>query len=495
MSLIWALYWYALPSNHNGIPQIVLVQHLCFAMSIVTIGWNEKIFSNNMVIPLLMSCVFFLSQSEYDSLNCSVDLTIVGTVFSLHASLDSVFKGSQKYTDLTGAASSLAVFSICCSLFYFVQHRILLWQSILCAAVYFMFYQTGMLEKEISSMLLVCSICVTFEFWYSEISSIQCVNLSILTFVSILVSIAVSNILCIFALSPQQAKWIQILSLIGGVFFMFFVISNMVVRRNFIHFVVDIITANGMMITMFSLYWVIIILISVGISVFGMERLHWSRVWGRKVFHFAIVGIILPTLFFPEMSAFLSLSLGGIVCVFVILEYLRIQVFPIEFASVSVYFEQFLVSHEVKNAKHTVIMAHFSLVVSCAYPIWSAALIGNSSNAMNCSLELLSILPLVGVVCVGVSDSAAAIIGSSYGKIKWPGQQKSYLGSASGFLSLFLSLYFISFFTYPSLRISSLLLASLLTSLSEVFVSGTDNFCLPVVLIFSYICSCRVLST
>eukprot|EP01040_Poterioochromonas_malhamensis_P025714 gene25714-32140_t len=78
-------------------------------------------------------------------------------------------------------------------------------------------------------------------------------------------------------------------------------------------------------------------------------------------------------------------------------------------------------------------MAHFSLIVACMVPIWLKVAAPQFLDMSFASLYEGTLFPFLGVLTVGISDSSAAMVGSTWGKRKWPGQSKTFFGSIAGF--------------------------------------------------------------
>jgi len=96
-------------------------------------------------------------------------------------------------------------------------------------------------------------------------------------------------------------------------------------------------------------------------------------------------------------------------------------------------------------------------------------------------LYIASLLVLV------LADTAAALAGTRFGKLRYetfPGQQKTVEGTAVfflvSFISLYLSLLFLSPFTPAAGLWVALLMALLLAGLEAVSIGGTDNIFVPI---------------
>jgi dolichol kinase len=86
-------------------------------------------------------------------------------------------------------------------------------------------------------------------------------------------------------------------------------------------------------------------------------------------------------------------------------------------------------------------------------------------------------LGLSGIVLIGIGDAAASWIGISFGRHRWPGTKKSFVGSWAFFMSCFL-VYSPLMYIYPEciLPVSCMLIVITLT---EAWTTENDNVVLP----------------
>ena len=86
-------------------------------------------------------------------------------------------------------------------------------------------------------------------------------------------------------------------------------------------------------------------------------------------------------------------------------------------------------------------------------------------------------LALSGIVVIGVGDSAASLVGIAYGRQRWPGTQKSLLGSFAFFVSCSL-VYAPLMYIYPECLLPVDLMLITVT-LTEAWTTENDNVVLP----------------
>lgn len=152
----------------------------------------------------------------------------------------------------------------------------------------------------------------------------------------------------------------------------------------------------------------------------------------RKIFHGVLVAMLLPTIAIDPclISLALTVSLG----IISILELIRAgQVWPLgEILS------RFLAPYvDGRDLRGPIVISHFFLLIGCAIPFWlSLATLPRAQSGVRPDWELANdareVSMVAGVICVGMGDAAASLIGRRYGKRKWPWiGGKSLEGSAA----------------------------------------------------------------
>lgn len=116
----------------------------------------------------------------------------------------------------------------------------------------------------------------------------------------------------------------------------------------------------------------------------------------RKWFHFIAIGLFLPAHFLDP--SFLQLALSAATVVFFIVEALRLSSIP----HLSPTIDRFLSPFTDHRDNGPIIFSHFSLLLGLALPIWIYPLTPKDSQ----------LLPMSGLIGLGIGDSFAAIIGT-----------------------------------------------------------------------------------
>lgn len=150
----------------------------------------------------------------------------------------------------------------------------------------------------------------------------------------------------------------------------------------------------------------------------------------RKVFHGVMVAMLLPTI--PIDPCFFGLALMIVLAVFLMLDLFRASQLP----PISRPLTNFLAPYvDGRDYRGPVIVSHIFLLIGCAIPLWlSLSSTDRTGTAPWQGWEVTSrdLSMVSGVICVGMGDAAASLIGRRYGRTKWYwGGGKSIEGSAA----------------------------------------------------------------
>ena len=279
-----------------------------------------------------------------------------------------------------------------------------------------------------------------------------------------------------------------------------------------------------------TLYWVCLVIFFTYAAKISATRFSIPKFANRKVFHLLMALIISPGLFIHDLFSFTILAQGVALCAFLILETFRVIVLLPSLRgedAISSYYSLFLDKGE---SKRFWISSNISLLIGCSFPpfVWAywfgfalysysmpdltAGLfslglgVGGKEANFEHRLRLLKavgpILPHLGWITVGVGDSAAAIVGSRFGKHKWRGTSRTLEGSCAMFISMLTVSLCILFLTggsdwpLPSAihgenlnyeTVWPLFVTLALTSLCEAFATENDNLVLPLFSVITYV--------
>lgn len=213
----------------------------------------------------------------------------------------------------------------------------------------------------------------------------------------------------------------------------------------------------------------------------------------RKVFHGMMVAMLLPTIFVDPTFAALALIL--VLAIFLLLDLFRASQMP----PVSKPLTYFLAPYvDGRDHRGPVIVSHIFLLIGCAIPLWlSLAAIERTGeppwegwDVLNRDLGMIS-----GVVCVGMGDAAASLVGRRYGRRRWCWSGgKSFEGSLAFTVAVILGLgvgrvwLLIGGWAGDTgdtwaLTLGKAAVAAVVASLTEaVLTGGNDNVVVPVIL-------------
>ncbi|KAF4120582.1 Dolichol kinase [Geosmithia morbida] len=242
-------------------------------------------------------------------------------------------------------------------------------------------------------------------------------------------------------------------------------------------------------------YWICVLVVGL-LTVFRLGTVYEVDT-RRKVFHFTMVGMLLPATFVDPAFAALALSLA--LAVFLLLDLLRASQLPPLSKPIASFLAPYV---DGRDFRGPVVISHIFLLVGCAVPLWLAlATLPRSGAGCSRGWELPSreVSMVSGVVCVGLGDAAASLIGRRYGHRKWLwGGGKSLEGSLAFALAVAAGLAFarawLALGAWPASQTQTATQDALdtgrnvaacasMASLTEaVLTGGNDNVIVPVVL-------------
>ncbi|KAL8709082.1 MAG: hypothetical protein Q9220_006103 [cf. Caloplaca sp. 1 TL-2023] len=213
----------------------------------------------------------------------------------------------------------------------------------------------------------------------------------------------------------------------------------------------------------------------------------------RKVFHGMMVIILLPTIFVDP--AFISLSLTLILAIALLLDLFRASQLP----PISRPLTNFLAPYvDGRDHRGPVIVSHIFLLVGCSIPLWlSLASLERSGEWPWQGWEVPSrdLSMISGVVCVGMGDAAASLIGRRYGRRRWCWSGgKSLEGSTAFAIAVVVGLGLARFWllyggwagdrgdSWPWFWCKAMVAASAASLTEAVLTGGNDNVIVPVIL-------------
>ncbi|KAL8994148.1 MAG: hypothetical protein Q9169_005804 [Polycauliona sp. 2 TL-2023] len=213
----------------------------------------------------------------------------------------------------------------------------------------------------------------------------------------------------------------------------------------------------------------------------------------RKVFHGMMVVMFLPTIFVDP--TFVGLALSLILAIFLILDLFRASQLP----PLSRPLTNFLAPYvDGRDHRGPVIVSHIFLLIGCSIPLWlSLAAVERSTESPWPGWEVprRDLSMISGVVCVGMGDAAASLMGRRYGKRRWCWSGgKSLEGSAAFAAAVTVGLGVARLWllyggwegdgglSWPSFFCKALVAAGGASVTEAVLTGGNDNVIVPIVL-------------
>lgn len=162
-------------------------------------------------------------------------------------------------------------------------------------------------------------------------------------------------------------------------------------------------------------WWLAVII--VGLAVVFRLSPYYEVDTRRKIFHFMMVSMFLPAVFIDPTWCALALSV--VLAIFLLLDLLRASQLP----PLSKPIRDFLQPYtDGRDHQGPVVISHIFLLIGCAIPLWLslASLPRSGSGTMRgWEIPTREVSMVAGVVCVGLGDAAASLIGRRYGRHKW----------------------------------------------------------------------------
>ena len=150
----------------------------------------------------------------------------------------------------------------------------------------------------------------------------------------------------------------------------------------------------------------------------------------RKVFHGMMVSMFLPSIFVDP--TFVALALALILAIFLLLDLFRAAQLPPLSKPLTYFLAPYV---DGRDHRGPIVISHMFLLIGCAIPLWlSLADVKRTGVGAfkGWDVETRDMSMVSGVICVGMGDAAASLIGRRYGHRRWPWSGgKSLEGSAA----------------------------------------------------------------
>jgi dolichol kinase len=238
-------------------------------------------------------------------------------------------------------------------------------------------------------------------------------------------------------------------------------------------------------------YWICIIITGIAV-VFRLSAIYEVDT-RRKVFHFMMVAMLLPSTYVDP--TFVSLALSLVLAIFLLLDLFRASQLPPLSKPLAYFLTPYVDGRDLRGP---VVISHIFLLIGCAIPLWlSLAGLPRTGTGYLAGWEVPTreVSMVSGVICVGLGDAAASLVGRRYGRHKWIWSGgKSIEGSIAFAIAVATALIaanaWLRLGAWPANNNDAWFttawkaaLAASLASLNEaVLTGGNDNVVVPVVL-------------
>lgn len=164
-----------------------------------------------------------------------------------------------------------------------------------------------------------------------------------------------------------------------------------------------------------SAWWASVVIIGLAI-VFQLSK-SYEVDTRRKVFHFMMVSMFLPAIFIDP--AWCSLALTIVLAIFLLLDMLRASQLPPLSTPIKIFLQPYV---DGRDYQGPVVVSHIFLLIGCAIPLW-LSLASLPRDGAGClrgwEVPTRELSMVSGVVCVGLGDAAASLVGRRWGIRKW----------------------------------------------------------------------------
>ena len=213
----------------------------------------------------------------------------------------------------------------------------------------------------------------------------------------------------------------------------------------------------------------------------------------RKVFHGMMVVMFSPSIFIDP--PFVALAFVLTLAIFLLLDLFRASQLPPLSAPLTMFLAPYV---DGRDYRGPVVVSHMFLLIGCAIPLWlslaGTEMVGEAPwegwDVASRDLGMIS-----GVICVGMGDAAASLIGRRYGRRRWcwsggKSLEGSFAFAMAVVIGLSLGRVWLLLGGWDgdsgdpwSLTLAKASLAAVGASLTEaVLTGGNDNVVVPVIL-------------
>ena len=213
----------------------------------------------------------------------------------------------------------------------------------------------------------------------------------------------------------------------------------------------------------------------------------------RKVFHGMMVAMFLPTI--PIDPPFVALAFVLVLAIFLLLDLFRASQLPPLSKPLTYFLAPYV---DGRDHRGPIIVSHIFLLIGCAIPLWlslaATERIGED-GLVGWDVATRDLSMISGVICVGMGDAAASLVGRRFGRRRWPWSGGKSLEGSAAFAAAVVAGIMVSRAWMLlggwegdtdgrwTLALAKATVAAVGASLTEaVLTGGNDNVIVPVVL-------------
>ncbi len=213
-----------------------------------------------------------------------------------------------------------------------------------------------------------------------------------------------------------------------------------------------------------------LISLSILIPLINKVSVNWPLDFRRKIWHFTVFLLFIPFGIY-KCREFVQLAMGIALVLFLLVEFIRVIALPPFGPIIHSELKKFV---NERDTVGNIIVSHIFLLLGVSLPVY-----------LYSDLTSFSAAPATGIICLGLGDSAASIIGRRYGKNKWPNSSKTIEGTLAFIVGSIVGFSIVWAFT-GTFIFSAVLISAIATALLEATSSMNDNVIVPVYMYIIY---------
>uniref|UniRef100_A0A1A9WJ03 dolichol kinase n=1 Tax=Glossina brevipalpis TaxID=37001 RepID=A0A1A9WJ03_9MUSC len=227
-----------------------------------------------------------------------------------------------------------------------------------------------------------------------------------------------------------------------------------------------------------TFFYAVLLSVAVCAVAWQLQKSQMASTSIRKIFHILLVLVYMPGILYQ--CSLLYLAIGVAFALMVIIELLRVLNVP---PLGEVLRNAFKCFADEKDAG-LIALTPFCLLIGCSLPLWlrPCPCIISGTGTPSSNIQFLSLM--AGVLTIGFGDTAASVLGSKYGRIKWKNGSRTLEGSLAFIIATFIPILILNSFSFITLTIPQwfvVTMAVIVSALVEAHTDQIDNLVLPLI--------------